>query len=242
VHEHRVIHRDVKPSNIYLTASGGVKLLDFGVAKLADLTLTATGQLCGTPAYMAPEQLRSAEVSPATDVFALGVVAYRVYSGAMPWNGESLHSLMMAICVSPPRPFREAARANDRFGLGEERIEMLHAIIHRAIEAEPSRRFSSAFELAGAFEDFLLGRTDHPTLAPQAGPSRWSNQQIEWARARAARVELDQTGETADLADRSTTANVIDREDRGWPKMYVALLVVFGLALILVSWLLIAGG
>jgi serine/threonine protein kinase len=233
-HEQRVIHRDVKPSNIFLTGDGRVKLLDFGVAKLADLSITQTGQLCGTPSYMAPEQVMSQPLTPATDIFALGVVAFRTFAPIMPWDAESPHALLMAICVMPPKLFRDAVRADNRFGLSAEQIETLHAIIHRAIEAEPTRRFGSAFELGEAFEQFLLGKTPAPR-APEA-TGHWSTHRVEWARARAARLELESKERAA--APLETAADAGEEEERSLPLLYLVLFAAFGVGLAVVAWLL----
>lgn len=241
-HEQRVIHRDVKPSNIFLTGEGHVKLLDFGVAKLADLSITATGQLCGTPSYMAPEQVMSQPLTRATDIFALGIVAFRTFAPIMPWDAENPHALLMAICVMPPKLFRDAVRANNRFGLSDEQIEALHRIIHRAIESEPTRRFATAFELGEAFEQLLLGKAPAPAQsAPAVGRTmtgHWSTHRMEWARARAARLELEDKSASAALPE--ALENDGGDEERSLPIIYLALLIAFGVGLAIVAWLLFA--
>src|SRR6185503_20065470 len=81
-HAAGIIHRDVKPSNIVLQPSGSVKLVDFGVARLVDMEVTRTGENVGTPAYMAPEQIRGGAIDGRTDLYALGATLYELVTGA----------------------------------------------------------------------------------------------------------------------------------------------------------------
>ncbi|GAC1467184.1 MAG: hypothetical protein NVSMB9_08520 [Isosphaeraceae bacterium] len=111
-HEHGVVHRDFKPSNLMVTEAGRIKLTDFGIAKDLDKTaLTATGRTLGTAAYMAPEQIRGTpEVSHKTDIYALGVVFYQVLTGQPPFDGNSAVVLMHAHLNEPaPRPSGKVA-------------------------------------------------------------------------------------------------------------------------------------
>jgi len=95
-HARGVVHRDVTPGNIMLTAAG-VKLIDFGISALAgDRETTVDGELYGTPPYAAPERLHSSAVAPAVDVFALGVVLYRAVSGCLPWHAHTAEQLVAA--------------------------------------------------------------------------------------------------------------------------------------------------
>ncbi|HNB51800.1 MAG TPA: serine/threonine-protein kinase, partial [Anaerolineales bacterium] len=87
-HQRGLIHRDIKPANILLDSQGNAKLTDFGLVKDSNTTLTADGTRLGTPAYMAPEQIQGEEVTPALDVYALGVVAYEMLSGRTPFQGN----------------------------------------------------------------------------------------------------------------------------------------------------------
>ncbi|MBN2431385.1 MAG: protein kinase [Acidobacteria bacterium] len=107
-HRHGVIHRDVKPANIILVENDTVKLVDFGVAKVAQSTLhTAHGRSLGTPAYMSPEQVRGEPVQAATDQFSLGVVAYELITGANPFMAESLPALLTRVNHFNPPELRE---------------------------------------------------------------------------------------------------------------------------------------
>jgi serine/threonine-protein kinase len=107
-HEHGVLHRDVKPGNLFLTRPGVLKLMDFGLAKSGHVVgMTAQGAVLGTPEYMAPEQVSGAHpVSPATDLYALGVVAYEVLTGQLPFRHPQPVPLMFLHVQQPPVPPR----------------------------------------------------------------------------------------------------------------------------------------
>jgi WD40 repeat protein len=105
-HERGLIHRDIKPANVWLdaTAGGRVKILDFGLARPAeaDSSITQSGVIVGTPAYMAPEQAQGKPVDGRADLFSLGCVLYRLCSGRMPWKGENAMATLMAIASEEP--------------------------------------------------------------------------------------------------------------------------------------------
>jgi len=113
-HDHAIVHRDLKPDNIFCVSGrrAGVKLLDFGVAKLSGESFaskraskTQTGTVVGTPSYMAPEQAAGAQVEAPADVYALGVVAFELATGRLPFEAESTVQIMaMHVCEPPPRP------------------------------------------------------------------------------------------------------------------------------------------
>jgi serine/threonine-protein kinase len=104
-HSKGMIHRDIKPANIMLSASGEVKLMDFGIVSVPDSgELTMAGQILGTPAYMAPEQITGEQVGPAADIFSLGAVLYKALTGAKPFTAANHIALIQKVLHSDPVP------------------------------------------------------------------------------------------------------------------------------------------
>jgi serine/threonine-protein kinase len=149
-HEQGIIHRDVKPENCFATTEGVLKLMDFGIAKLqAAPGLTTTGIIAGTPAYISPEQIRNfSGVTPATDLYALGVVAYEMLTGSVPFQDDSSMSVLIKHLNEPPPPPRSR---NPRLP-----VELEEAVL-RLLEKDPARRFPSARDLGRRLEEILLG-------------------------------------------------------------------------------------
>ncbi|HEX5069905.1 MAG TPA: serine/threonine-protein kinase [Vicinamibacterales bacterium] len=168
-HDHGVIHRDLKPENVIRMPNGHVKILDFGLARLRDAppgtqTLTVDGQVFGTPAYMAPEQLRREPVDARSDLFSLGVMLYELLFGEHPFGGADPAATIVAIVESEPRWPRASGevRASGALRTG------LEEIIHTLLRKTPAARFRSAHELAAALERTQTGRAGGPVLQPVA--------------------------------------------------------------------------
>jgi predicted Ser/Thr protein kinase len=142
-HAAGVIHRDLKPANILIAGDRAVKIIDFGIARpLAESGLTATNMVVGTPEYMAPEQVRGGLVDARTDIYALGCVLYHALTGRPPFAAPSPIALGLAHCQDPvpaPRLLRPDIPAE------------WEALILRALEKDPARRFQSASELREVF-------------------------------------------------------------------------------------------
>jgi serine/threonine-protein kinase len=146
-HRRGIIHRDVKPGNLMIVggpAGGGatlsVKLTDFGIARAIEQTrITQVGSVVGTAAYLSPEQVRGEEATPATDVYALGVVLYQFLTGRLPYEGSSLAEL--AVRQQNERPLPPST-------YNDEVPEAIGAAVMCALESDPSRRYASADELA----------------------------------------------------------------------------------------------
>jgi serine/threonine-protein kinase len=104
-HEHKVVHRDIKPANVMLDSRNRVVVTDFGIAKaLTEGTLTASGSVIGTPFFMSPEQGMGKAVSGASDQYSVGVMAYRMLSGHVPFDGESAIDILHKHCMMPAPP------------------------------------------------------------------------------------------------------------------------------------------
>jgi serine/threonine-protein kinase len=164
-HRRGIIHRDVKPGNLMIVGGpvgGGemiVKLTDFGIARAAEQTrITQVGSVVGTAAYLSPEQVRGEEATPATDVYALGVVLYQFLTGRLPHEGSSLAELAVRQQNEKPLP-------PDTYN--SEVPGTLGAAVLRALEGDPNRRYSSADELAAGLRLGLEG--GDVTLPPGEG-------------------------------------------------------------------------
>ena len=141
-HAQNIVHRDIKPANImYDSVSDGLKITDFGIARLIDVGRTRTGIVLGTPAFMSPEQLEGKNVNGHTDLFALGVSLYQLLTGQLPFRGASMTKLMFVIANEPHQSVT-AVRAD--------LPEHLNAIVDRALAKDPTERFQSGAEMAAA--------------------------------------------------------------------------------------------
>ncbi len=158
-HQHLVVHRDLKPTNILVTADGSVKLLDFGIAKLleadantdvADARATATTLRAMTLDYASPEQVSGAHVTTVSDVYSLGVVLYRLLTGKSPYAVRSNEAARMAEILSDTAPARPSHV--------ERKVDAdLDNILLMALRKEPQRRYASVEQLAGDLRNYLTG-------------------------------------------------------------------------------------
>jgi eukaryotic-like serine/threonine-protein kinase len=140
-HGHGLVHRDVKPQNVLLSREGDVKVTDFGIARSLDVEhgVTQTGTVLGTGEYLAPEQASGKPVSPATDVYSLGVVLWELLVGDVPFSGENFVAVALRHVNDPPPPLRK---------LRPDVSPRLAAAVERALAKDPEQRFPSMAALA----------------------------------------------------------------------------------------------
>jgi serine/threonine-protein kinase len=162
-HRQNIVHRDLKPENVMLVGDGGkagprqVKVLDFGLAKLAELErklelepLTRAGMCFGTPQYMSPEQIQGKPIDGSADVYALAVIAYEMVAGLLPWDGHDSREILLSVIKNPaPRIVRARAEVK--------RIDELNRFFTRALAKDKRDRPRDAAEFFKEFEVALFG-------------------------------------------------------------------------------------
>lgn len=164
-HQAEITHRDIKPSNIMITKEGEVRVVDFGIAKLASLSMTTVGSILGTPYYMSPEQISGSKVDSRSDIFSTGAVLYQVLTGERPFKGESTTALIYKIMNTEP------VAPNV---LNAHVPEPLCEIIRKAMAKSPADRYQDPAAMLQAIREVMKHRREAPQPDREAGgrPSR----------------------------------------------------------------------
>jgi len=143
-HAHGVIHRDIKPANIMLAANDAVKVMDFGIAKTGG-TMTATGQVLGTPNYMSPEQVKGKPIDGRSDLFGVGVLLYEMLTGEKPFDGQNVTTIIYKIVSENPIPPRE---------LDVTIHPGMSAVVTKALAKVPDERYQTGAALVAGLENY----------------------------------------------------------------------------------------
>jgi eukaryotic-like serine/threonine-protein kinase len=162
-HDAGILHRDIKPGNVLFTASGSVKVADFGIAKAAGAALTQTGQVVGTMAYLSPERLMGRPATPADDLYAVGVLGYEALTGRRPFDSDTPGALARSIMDDRPPPVR---------ALRPDADPVLADVVERATARNPAWRFGTARDMMAALAGQRPGTRvlDVPVPPPTAVP------------------------------------------------------------------------
>jgi serine/threonine protein kinase len=139
-HSRGVIHRDIKPSNIMLTQANDVRIIDFGIALVADSDISRIEGIAGSPSYMSPEQVQSLEITNRSDLYSLGAVMYEMLTGFRPFRGGNLSKLLHQIVYATAQPIH---------ALRKDIPEVLEDAVAKSLQKEPAKRYRNGLELAG---------------------------------------------------------------------------------------------
>lgn len=183
IHKAGIVHRDMKPANVMLTDGGGVKLTDFGIARLTSMDATGAGMV-GTPSYMAPEQFTGGEVDARADIYACGVMLYEMVTGRKPFKGGGVEALFQAVRlgeIDPPS------------ALKPDLSPMMDAVILKAMSVDPDDRYLDARELADALNQ-TLPRADTSNITEQTLLPRKARPQHAGANTMLLRVSSQTMG------------------------------------------------
>ena len=151
-HKRGVIHRDIKPGNIMLTTDNDVRIIDYGIALLRDADMSRIEGIAGSPSYMSPEQIKSAEISPASDLYSLGAVMYELLTGFRPFRAKTLTRLLNQIIYATPAPIHT---------LRADVPEELEDVVTVALQKDPEKRYADGGELAARLTRVFQGLREH---------------------------------------------------------------------------------
>jgi len=204
-HAQGIVHRDVKPENVLLHEEHLLKLTDFGIADMVDPSMsamTATGQILGSPAHMAPEQVEGGQCDARTDVFALGTILYWLATGELPFTGKNPHQVLKRVVEAAPV---DPLLARPRIG------RPLRDIILRCLEKDPLRRYQTADALERALRDMLQASGLTDPLATLAAYLRNPEQEAPRIRAQVQAQLLADARSALGAGERARVMEYLDR-------------------------------
>lgn len=226
-HEHGILHRDIKPENIFIESRKGlphVTVVDFGIAKLFGQpsveSITQTGVICGTPAYMSPEQALGNPVGPPSDLYSLGIVLYEILSGSPPFQETTPMKVLMKHIHEPPRPLRVE-------GSGIEVPEPVERVLEKVLEKRPEARF----QCASAFRAALLA-VRGSGARDDGGTGVWATQ-VDTDPGLAETVYAQPTPEPGPVHERGDSVAAVPRVPRsGLSRRGVRIISIISLVLV----------
>lgn len=208
-HSMRVVHRDIKPANIMITCQNVAKIMDFGISKSVG-TLTRSGQVFGTPYYMSPEQVMGHAVDGRSDLFSFGVVLYEMATGARPFGGDTVATVLYKIInETPPSPseLRDSVHPE------------LSAVITRLLEKRPEQRYQTGAELAADLDNFSnLNSLTLPGTVSHSSASLLQTQAIgiEGAVAVAIAPSASEAVQAKTRSAKAAQTRAVNRDHRNW--------------------------
>jgi len=213
-HNRGIVHRDVKPANVMTDRDGVVKILDFGIARVGNITMTQAGMMLGTPNYMSPEQFESGRVDRRSDIFSVGVLFYELLSYRKAFTGDQVWDVMKAVMAKSPPPLSEFIPGID---------PAVEAAVTRAIEKDPANRYQTLAEMtadlakARARLGVRLATEESDTvMTPPGVPAPWTPRPTDReaiAKRRAERIDayLTEARSAFDAGEFGTAVEVCDQ-------------------------------